>query len=405
MKNNSKVHTPTGRAQLKARREPYWDSIEPGLGLGFRKHKEEHWIARFVENGTRQGYSIGRVSGRLADWKEARADALKWKAQLDAGVVAHGKTTVTDACKAYVENRLMKRGKTAARHARVMFEREVYKHKLGDMLLDKVTTAQLDRWLHELVEPTDGSPGVQKQSANRYWTWLAAALNRAVLDKKVTKERATEWENVEIYKDAREDDTSEEGTDGGVVNKRREIFLDKGQRCRLRDAATGPVRDLIEAVMLTGCRPGELATLRRSRFDQNIGAIKLKRSKIGKFEDVLLIPDAVTLFKRLARRSIDAKAFLLVKDDKGTPWREDWHREVRGAVRQAGLPVGKKGKEGVSLYSLRHSWIAEALQNGIAVSVVAFQVGTSAAMIQENYNKYIKTHVAPQLAALNQVLV
>src|SRR5260370_8822688 len=57
----------------------------------------------------------------------------------------------------------------------------------------------------------------------------------------------------------------------------------------------------------------------------------------------------------------------------------DWHELVREAAKGAGLP------EGVCLYTLRHSFITQALMDGMATLDVARITGTSIPMITKHY--------------------
>ena len=54
---------------------------------------------------------------------------------------------------------------------------------------------------------------------------------------------------------------------------------------------------------------------------------------------------------------------------------------MRDAAERAELPVG------VCLYTLRHSWITQAITDGMSVLTVAKLVGTSVTMIDKHYGK------------------
>ena len=92
-------------------------------------------------------------------------------------------------------------------------------------------------------------------------------------------------------------------------------------------AATGGVRDLIEAALVTGARPGEPVAAPRGAFD--------------------------------------AAAPLLTRDD-GKSWqRAEWTEDVRLAA-EAAVVKGVNGNDAklpvaVCLYSCRHSYITQAI--------------------------------------------
>jgi integrase len=196
------------------------------------------------------------------------------------------------------------------------------------------------------------------------------------------------------------------------ADKRRETFLDLAQRRALLATATGAVRDLIEAMMVTGARPGELASALRSAFDVRTRTLKLS----GKTGDrsVSLSPAAVTLFERLAKDKLPL-APLLTRDD-GKAWtRAEWTELVRAAadatvMRDAqGEPIkDSKGKPvklpaGVSLYVLRHSWITQAITDGMTILEVAKLTGTSLKMIDEHYGHLVQSASVERLARVQMI--
>jgi hypothetical protein len=109
-----------------------------------------------------------------------------------------------------------------------------------------------------------------------------------------------------------------------------------------------------------------------------------------------LAPAAVTLFKRLSQDKLPA-AFLLT-DDNGRQWQHSgWHQLVRAAATAGQLPPG------TCLYTLRHSFITQALTDGLSPLDVARIVGTSLRMIDKNYGHLCHSVARERLAAV-QVL-
>jgi site-specific recombinase XerD len=82
----------------------------------------------------------------------------------------------------------------------------------------------------------------------------------------------------------------------------------------------------------------------------------------------------------------------LTRDD-GKPWaHSDWDELVKEAAATAGLP-----KE-TCLYTLRHSFITQALLDGMSTLVVAKMVGTALAMIEKHYGHLVQTTARERLA-------
>ena len=63
-------------------------------------------------------------------------------------------------------------------------------------------------------------------------------------------------------------------------------------------------------------------------------------------------------------------------------------RPFEAAVKKTGLD------QGTCFYSLRHSYISRALKMGVPTQAVAAQCGTSAAMIERHYAKFIRSDLA-----------
>ncbi len=219
----------------------------------------------------------------------------------------------------------------------------------------------------------DGLP-LGKSSRNRTLTALRAALNLAVRNRLVAVELAREWNEVRPYRHA---------------DQRRELFLDLTQRRALLEAAVGAVRDLIEAVMLTGARAGELISATSAQFNARLQTMRFS-GKTGA-RTVPLSAAATALFERRLRDH-PSRERLLTRED-GKPWaHSDWDELVRAAAARAALPPG------VCLYTLRHSFITQALSDGMTTLEVARLVGTSLAMIDKHYGHLVNHALRERLA-------
>jgi integrase len=381
-----RIDTIPGRARLAKRREPHWSKYATGRYIGFRKTGPEtgSWIARHrAEDGTRQFRALGALS-REFGFDEAVAAAVGWFRALDRGTRTDVET-VTDVCRLYVEDRRQQKGPATATDYQRAFERSVYggggkdgtKHApsaIGGIPLPNFRRRHLLNWRDDLV-----ARGMTRSTANRMRTRLVAALNFAVHERYVGPEVAIEWQTVEPFKGA---------------SKRRDLYLDLEQRRALLAAAAGAVRDLIEAAAVTGARAGELVSARRSQFDGRQQSITLS-GKTGS-RTIPLPPAAVTLFRRLANGKLPG-ALLLTRDD-GKAWQHsDWDGLVRAAAAKAGLPPN------TCLYTLRHSFITQAITDGMSVLETARLVGTSIAMIDKHYGHLALTTARERLARLQLV--
>ncbi len=362
------LHRISVRTALKPRREPYWGApLERGRYVGYRviAPGRGSWIARARTEGGQRYRALGPDTEAFG-YDAACSAARAWFAEIDGGIVRVDRYTVADACRDYVEDRRREKGEACAADAEWRFRRYLAGAPLADVELRRLRSTAIKRWRDGL----DVTPA----GANRIMTTFRAALNLAVRNRYVPFATAEEWRVVRQFRNA---------------DRRRELFLDRGQRQALLDAANGSVRNLIEAGALTGARPGELARAPRSAFDGRTGTLTLT-GKTGR-RSVPMSPEARAFFERIVRNKLPG-APLLARPD-GTPWRgTEWTPLVRAAASAAGLPIG------VSLYTLRHSWISEALSAGLSPLEVARMTGTSLAMIDKHYGHLVKSASAERLA-------
>lgn len=236
-------------------------------------------------------------------------------------------STVADACRDYVAT-LDKDGRTSAAadaDADRRFERCLYADKLGKLRLKDLHQDHIEAW-RDRVERGDlpplpvkrGRPPVAKplarSSINRIRTTLVAALNYAVARRKASPDLAFEWNAVKPLKDA---------------GQRRGLYLERKQRRALLDAAAGPVRDLIECLALTGCRPGDPAICLRADYDGRTASVQFRSKDHDR--KIPLSPAAGAMFDRLAKGKLP-KAHLFTQKG-GKAWTADaWSEPVREAA-------------------------------------------------------------------------
>lgn len=367
------IHKVRVRQALKPRREPYWGQpLGRGRHVGLRKIDEQRatWIARLRDDAGHQHYrSMGYLSD-AQDYDQAKAAALEWFKGFDAGVT-DAPATLEALCREYVADRKREKGEATGHDADRRFARTVYGTTMGATQADRLRTTHYRRWLHGLE--------LGKSSANRTLTALKAALNLAVQEARLSAAREIEWRRVKPFKDA---------------SRRRTLYLDLAQRRALLNAATGALRDLLEAAMTTGARAGELTSATRSQFDARTGSMSFQ-GKTGP-RSVPLSPAALALFKRLSKGKLP-KARLLVRDD-GKPWsHSDWDELVKAAAKAAKLPSA------TVLYTMRHSFITQAISDGMTILEVARLVGTSITMIDKHYGHLATKSAADKLALVKLV--
>lgn len=371
------IKTVADRKKLPSRREPYWDRVEAGCFVGFRKLDDGTgtWIARWrTDDGTQKYHALGSYP----NYDDAARAAREWFEQCKGGSVEV--VDVAEACKRYVEDRRREKGDATAKDADGRFKRLVYETKFGRIKLPALRTAHVTDWRNAQVDvdDEDDDPDAErraKDSANRNLATLKAALNLAYRMGLVSS--TAQWDRVEAFKG---------------VSKRRDVSLTMLDRKKLIAAASPDLTVFLRAMLLTGCRPGELATCDVGDLDP--AGLLTVVGKTGR-RTIPLSPQALALLKTCAdERESDEP--LLTRS--GVRWtRFEWRDAFQEARKSAGLP------EGVVMYSLRHVAISEMLVAGMDPMTVAKIAGTSIEMISRHYGHLIREKVVAQLA-LVQVL-
>ncbi len=380
MAKRYRITTTTGRAELAPRREPYWHQLRKGGYVGLRKFREgETWLVRWRNADGKQEY---KPIGDLADYDgreqfdQASKQANEWldgKSRPDA---PKGRPTVKDAVDHYEEYLSAEKGPRAVKDAKMRTNAYILP-KLKDVYLDELTTARLNKWKNAFV-PKDGDEETLRRArdtANRHLNTLKAILNKAWQDGIVASDSA--WRRVKRF-------SKTKGKRG------EEEALSPEQTTRLLDNAPERFEDLVRGLLLAGLRPGiEIEHLRREQYTVRktprgeIAALEVRESKTGP-RVVYLSKEGRTFFNELTKDK-HPKAYLFTRDGKD-PWREKEASRIMQDVRiTAKLPAD------TVLYSLRHTYITRALENGANMKLIADNCGTSIRMLEQHYWKAIQT--------------
>jgi integrase len=365
------------RERLPVRREPHWQRLAKGCYLGFRRGPDT-WIARFKKTYR----ALDAVASD--DFDRAKHEADDWFAQLGAtGVRQAVRGTVRNALEAYLAD-LERHGRPeAARDALWRFKLVVYKDAIADLSLEASARNDFLEWRDRLL------PCRKARSVNRHVRSVVAGLNRALELGHVGNPAAWRLK-------ALSDDVEEEGETA--------VFLSIEQRKALMVAADLFMGSFLRGLELTGARPKELANTVAEDFDGETIKLAHRKGRPPKLRvrRVVLSADGVNFFERVTRGKLP-KASIFTEDGQ-QPWRRHiWARQFRAAADK--LNGEARGKVRIppeaTAYSFRHARISELLQvHGIDPLTVAAQTGTSLAMIEKAYLRFIPSAMKEKLAAV-----
>lgn len=378
------ITTKAGRDKLPERMEPYWEPIRKGQAVGYRAKATGTWVARYRDRRGKQHY---RALGSFADFSAAKTAAEDWlKKETDSVHRSPSRGTVRDALCAYVRHKRSIGRRASAWDAGQRFRLTVGRaSELGQMRLEDVMRDDMEKWRNGLRK------GRQPRSVNRQVRAVVAALNYAVL-KKGYQGKPEAWKLEHLADDA-------------ATNTA--IFLSDLQRTRLVAAAPKPLAALLTGFTHTGARPSELAKAAAADFDSKGATVTLRHNKGrgGKLRTrAVTLSDAGATFFRAQVRGKLPKA-PLISNDEGLHWTDqEWCAGIEKAITAANATAKKPVQRipaGASAYSFRHTRISELLQlYGVDPLTTAQQTGTSVAMIEKHYFKFISGSMRDKLNAV-----
>lgn len=378
------------REALPARKEPYWQRLNAGAYLGFRRappgKRSAHgrivqsWHARFRD---REGKQNWKPLGEGLKFDEAKKQAEEWFAQLEGPASrAVRRDTVRAALETYLADLRRHMRHDAADEAEGRFKLCVWKDPIAERSLESMRKQDFQEWRDRLTA------GRQPRTVNRHVRSVVAGLNCAAELGHVGNPAA--WTMQKLIDDREDESTA--------------VFLDPGQRAAILKAAPRALADLLRGLELTGARPKEIAVATVADFDGETIRLSHKKGRPPKLRTRYTVLDAegVRFFKAQSRDKLPAA--LLCPQANGEAW---YHNAWAKAFRKARAEANKhlKGAARIPLdasaYSFRHARISELLQvHGIDPVTTAAQTGTSVAMIEKTYLKFIPHAMREKLAAV-----
>ena len=393
---NSEISTREARAKLRPGPNPYWQRIKPGAFLGYRPHRDGGgvWVARQRVELPAGGHAQRKAPlGAADDHVDANGlDVLDYGQAVDAAIVKCRELAGEDAADVepltvgkvldrYLAWFASNRKSTAATRAAV--EAKI-RPALGSVRVDKLTAAKVRAWHLSLVaegsareecEECEERSRQRKATANRLLTILKAALTREWRDGRIASDAA--WRRVSPFP---------------RVDKARDRFLTEDEARRLLNACAADFRALVEAALLTGCRLGELTSLRVADYNPEAQTLRLAETKGGRVRVVHLVEDAAALLDRLTTGR-KGEALVFLRED-GEPWeKSQQHRRMAEACATA------KISPAATFHTLRHtfaSWLALA---GVPLPMIAEALGHSDARMAQRYAHLQPAHVGELLRA------
>lgn len=404
---NAKIDTRSARAKLKARREPYWTSIQSRCAMGYRKGATGGtWIARFYNPDVKpklRYHALGAAddamdgdSALAFSFSQAQEQARVWFAQVATDgneEQGTGPYTVRMAIEDYFES-YKRRHAQAAKAAEFSSNAHIIP-AFGETEVTRLSTKAIRNWHHKLAETparlrsrtgepnkfreTADDPETRRKrqsTANHILTILKAALNHAWREGKVASDDA--WRRVKPFRDV----------ESPIVR-----YLTAAECKRLVNACTEDFRSLARAAIFTGCRYGELAALRVSDFNPDAGTLTVRTSKSGKPRHVVLTDEAQAFFADVTAGRTGTSPIFSHTD--GKLWgKSHQQRPLADACKRA------KISPAISFHVLRHTHGSLLAMQGVPMPVIARQLGhADTRMTEKHYAHLSPDYVADTIRA------
>jgi len=378
---------------------------------------------RDAETGNRRKETLGAADDyQDADgkdtlsWPQAQEQAHHWfkNCTKHAWMAAEGEEvtldqyTVKDAIDDYLaeQKRLGKKGLPQAEHA----ARAHILPVLGEIEVAKLTRSRLEKWLGALAEAprrkrakrlqegpvfleapkTDDDKRRRRDSANRIWTTLKAALNLAL--KRGKAPDGSSWRGVQNFK----------GTTSARVR-----CLTIPDQVRLVNACPPDLRRLVTAALHTGARFGELIKLEVHDLDLKSGTVYIGPhvSKTGKPRHVVLTTEGRAFFETITAGRKSSELILMREgvtrrrhSEVGSAWgKSDQNRPLDAACKLAKI-------ERCTFHELRHTAASTWINAGMSLGDVAEQLGDSERTTKKHYIHLCPNALAARIRQIAPVL-
>lgn len=401
---HAKLDSPTARKKLAPRHAPYWSLISESCSVGYRRPSATRagtWLAKYspTDGGRRVQKKLGAADDLLpADgviclsFDQAKAQAKDWfpvAAHLSTGAVPRRrKYTVEDAANDYLEKAKLHNTSAGFAVTNCTVKKNIIE-RLGPIPVEKITRAQIENWLGELVAKPRRTPAHgldpnseeairrRKETANRNLANLKAILNLALTDEKAACSGLA-WKLVKPFK--------------GVTSARTR-FLNDEEAQKLVRACPPDFRLLVQGALFSGARYGELTRLRVCDFDSASGTLLITQSKSGKPRRVYLDGEAVQFFTTICfRRPSDD---LIFKRDSGEPW-------GRNSAKRLMVEIATEAKiSRISFHELRHSAASRWARCGLSLAEIAAQLGHADVRMTQRYAHLCKDTLAQKIQSLS----
>ena len=219
---------------------------------------------------------------------------------------------------------------------------------VGAIPLEALTPSDVSNWVNAMK-------GAGKTVANKHGL-LSAALNAAVLAGHIPANPAA-------------------GTRLPRTERPEMVFLTRAEFAQLQTGFTDYWQPLVEFMVLSGARFGEVSALKPSDVDRVAGTVRIARARKRTYEKGAMSERVINVTSTVLEKLDYSREWLFV-NTKGRPielasWRTNvWYPSVKRAQE------GKNGlTKAVRIHDLRHTCASWMVQSGVPLPVIQAHLG------------------------------
>ncbi len=384
----AKLTTQSSRRTIPYGKKLYIERIVKGLALGYRRNRKGGvWYARKLNEGTKQ-YTFAELGladdltaadgVRVLTRDQAVQKAREWFRDVNEGSagISRKPYTVADAAEAWLKTQT---GPTAEIHVR-----NHILPTLGHIVVGKLKKSTLYDWHQALgskppawtlhpkcktqFDINDPETRRRRQdTANRVLRSLKALLTLAYENEKVKSNTA--WVTLKPF-----DNTA----------RMRTEYLTPDEGKRFIEVCEPDFCNLVQGALYTGCRYGELCTMKIEAYDSLNGSIEVLQGKTKRTKSVYLTDEEAAFFDEQVKGKSQGD-FMFLRSD-GTEWKKDHQRE-----RMKDACTAAKIEKHITFHNLRHTFASLLAMGGTRRELVQKQMGHSSARMTDRYTHFEKS--------------
>jgi site-specific recombinase XerD len=365
-------------AKMRAARYTVWDTDVSGFGLRVAPSQERTYVLKYRFNGEQRWHTIGRHGSPWTP-EQARRKAKELLGEVEKGIdlakrrdADRRAITLSELCEIYLAEGVAHKKPSTLKSDRGRIERHL-KPLLGRKRVDAITRGDVERLLVDVANGKTAAPKPRKRPAGSL-----VRGGRGVAAQCVTL--LGTLLAFSVKRDIRADNPAH-GVKKPVVRK-MERFLSETEIARLARAldeeieASGnpfPVA-AVKLLLLTGCRRGEILSLKWQHVDLERQCLRLADSKTGG-KVIYLNAPAIAVLQGLPH--VKANPHVIVGATATGPLigiNKIWER-IRARAHL----------DGVRLHDLRHSFASVGAIGGLSLPVIGALLGHKHATTTARY--------------------